>query len=195
MGSGGRIRPARVSVIAVVLGIAVLAGGVVASPAAAEDRFTGIVQSTGAADAGLSQFRLLIEQYSTREETLELLKILAEDGWRQLENKLVATERARFILPGQLGHNIGFADSTPAEDGGRVIHLVSARPLFLFEALGGTRSREYPFGVIEIRLDADGKGDGSVFAAAKIQFNNDGNLVIESWGIPPYSISEIEQQN
>ena len=47
---------------------------------------------------------------------------------------------------------------------------------------------------IEGAWDADGKGDGSVYAAAQIRFDNDGNLIIESWGIPPYSISEIEQQ-
>ena len=49
--------------------------------------------------------------------------------------------------------------------------------------------------MIEIRLDAEGKGDGSVYAAAKIMFDKEGNLIIESWGIPPYSISEIAQQN
>ena len=72
---------------------------------------------------------------------------------------------------------------------------MSARPLFLFEATTISRSREYPFGVIEIRLDGEGKGDGSVYAAAQIRFDDDGQLIIESWGIPPYSISEIEQQD
>ena len=62
-----------------------------------------------------------------------MLRILAEDGWQQLENKLVATERARLILPGQLGHNIGHVRSHMTEEGGRIIRLVSARPLFLFE--------------------------------------------------------------
>ena len=98
------------------------------------------------------------------------------------------------MIPGELGHNIGYASTEPTEDRGRVIHLVSARPLFLFESYEATRSREYPFGVIAITLDAEGKGTGEVFAAAKIRFEDDHRLVIESYGIPPYRIPEIEQQ-
>ena len=98
------------SAIWLMFGIVVCAGSLAASPAQAEDRFTGIVQSTGGvAGAGLSQFRLNIEQYSTPAEAAELLTILRDQGWQQLEYTLVGTERARLILPGRLGHNIGYA--------------------------------------------------------------------------------------
>ena len=56
-------------------------------------------------------------------------------------------------------------------------------------------SREHPFGVIELRLDAEGKGDGWVYAAAQIRFDEEGQLIIESWGLPPYSISEISRDD
>ena len=58
-----------------------------------------------------------------------------------------------------------------------------------------SRSRDYPFGVIEVRLDAESKGDGSVYVAAKIEFDDDDNLIIESYGNPPFSIFEIAQQD
>ena len=176
------------------VGVLVFLGSLVALPADAQvERFTGTVQKVGGVGpSGFAQFRILIEEYSTAAEAAELLTLLAEKGWREVEGQLLKLERARFIPSGQIGHNIGYARSLPTEDGGRIIRLVSARPLFLFEALNNPRSRDYPFGVIEIRLDAEGKGQGSVYAAAQICFNSDQQLIIESYGIPPYSISAIE---
>ena len=59
-----------------------------ASPAEAQvERFTGIVRGTGDFDAGLSKFRLLVEQYSTNEEGDELLRILGQEGWQKLEGQ------------------------------------------------------------------------------------------------------------
>ena len=57
------------------------------------------------------------------------------------------------------------------------------------------RNREYPFGVVELRLDEEGNGSGSVYGAAHLEFNDEGQLEIESYGNPPFSITSISVQD
>ena len=73
--------------------------------------------------------------------------------------------------------------------------MATARPILFGEASRATRSREYAFGIIELRLDEEGKGSGIVIGAAKLEFDDDGQLDIESYGHPPLSITTIEVQD
>ena len=50
------------------------------------------------------------------------------------------------------------------------------------------------FGFIQLELDAEGKGTGLVYVAASFGVNDDGQLIIESFGTAPVSISTIERQ-
>ena len=44
-----------------------------------------------------------------------------------------------------------------------------------------TRSDDYPFGIMEIQLDKDGKGQGVIIVATKINFDKEGMLQMESF--------------
>lgn len=44
--------------------------------------------------------------------------------------------------------------------------MFTDRPIQFFELRNSTRSRNYPFGYIEIKLDAAGKGEGQMYVAA-----------------------------
>ena len=170
---------------------------VLAQPAWAQaERFSGTIANTGGGigPAGLTQFTIRIDQYTSDEETLRLLHVLAEEGVRKLEDELIKAQRGRFQLQSELGHDIGVARSFQLDDGGRLVRIVAARALFLFETFEATRSRDYPFGVIELHLDKEGKGDGRVIAAARISFNNDNQLEVESFGLEPYRILSVEVQ-
>ena len=161
--------------------------------AQAPERFEGILAST-AAVSGLSQIRIQIEDYTTDEETREFIEVLRSEGWRALESRFLREEKGRFIRSGQLGHNIAFA-RTFTHETGRIIRLATARPIAFAEASRATRTREHAFGLIELRLDREGRGSGVVWAAASLEFNDDGQLEIESYGNPPFSITTIELQD
>jgi hypothetical protein len=60
----------------------------------------------------------------------------------------------------------------------------------MVEAMKNPRSRDYQFGVVEIVLESDGKGQGNLIAAAKIEFK-DKNLEIESFGLEPFRITNV----
>jgi hypothetical protein len=40
----------------------------------------------------------------------------------------------------------------------------------------------YPFTVMEIQLNKEGKGEGAIIGGTKLRFNDEGQLDIESYG-------------
>ena len=161
--------------------------------AQAPEKFSGILMSTGAV-GGLVQFRLQIEEYTTDADRQKYTDILRNQGWEELRDALVDVRTGRFIPASQTGHDIAFARSMPHETG-RIIRLVTARPLNVFSVRGSVRNSEYPFGIVELRLDEEGNGSGSVYAAAHLEFNDEGQPEIESYGNPPLSITSISVQD
>jgi len=177
--------------IVVALGVMV---GLVALPdraaAQAPEVFEGLVASTSAVRAGLSPFTISVQEYTTDDETAGLLKTLAEEGPEALAEALRDLEKGRFQVPGELSHAVGFARSLPHETG-RIVRIAVARPIAMFELARAPRSRDYQIGIIELRLDADGNGSGVIVGAAKVEFNDDGELEIESYAQPPLSITRV----
>jgi hypothetical protein len=56
-------------------------------------------------------------------------------------------------------------------------------PCLLSKLYSGGRTNDYPFGFLQVRLDAKGQGTGQIMAAAKIRFDkNKGTYEIESYG-------------
>ncbi len=172
-------------------------GGLLIQPppatAQAPERFDGILVSTAALGTGLFRIRIQIEEYSTDAEAQKFMAILANEGWQKLEDAFSHEEKGRIIGPNQRGIDIAYARSFPHETG-RIVRLATARPIVFAEAYRNTRSREYAFGIIELRLDENGEGSGIVIAAAKAEFTDDGQLSIESYGHPPLSISTISRR-
>jgi len=52
-----------------------------------------------------------------------------------------------------------------------IIRVVVARDLWLNEFRFSGRSSEYPFMIVQLDIDANGKGTGNAIAAAKVVFN------------------------
>ena len=168
--------------------------GVLASPtpvaAQAPEVFEGTIVSVAAGAGGLSSIRLRIDEYTTDAEAQEFLGILKNQGWEALETAFVNEDKGLITGRNQRGGDIAFARSFTHETG-RVIRVATARPLALFETYRNTSSREHAFGFIELRLDKEGKGSGIVVGAARLEFNDEGALEMESYGNTPLSITEI----
>ena len=78
--------------------------------------------------------------------------------------------RIGFVrVAGRLGNDIQFARQVPHSDGSRRIVIVLARQLTFNEVNRGSSTADYPFTVIELRLDAAGGGDGRMSVGAKIK--------------------------
>jgi len=138
---------------------------------------------------------IVIERWSTPEETSNLKAILVESGDDKLLSALQKIKpRCGFARTStSLGWDIYFARETELPGGGRKIVLVSDRPVGMWEARNSGRSMDYQFSLAEIRIGPDGKGEGKAIPRAQVTFNKEKNtLEIENYDREPVRLNEIK---
>jgi hypothetical protein len=124
-----------------------------------------------------------IDQYSTDAEVQKLAGILADKGPDALREALWDLQKGYIRIGGGLGYPIAVARSR-LEGAGRVVRIMMDRPISFREIASGARSLDYPFSYIELKLDQDGKGEGQMFAAAKVSLAG-GTVDIENYKLLP----------
>jgi len=155
------------------------------------DQFVGTIANMEG--GGTAPVVIHIDHYSSDQEVANLKGILAEKGPDALRDALWDLEAGYIRVQGGLGYPVAAARSKPEADGGRVVRLMIDRPISFREAANNLRSMDYPFSYIEIHLDASGKGDGKLIAAAKVSLT--GNTVeIESLGVQPFKLLDIHSR-
>ena len=183
-----------------------LAAGLSLQPAASEDKkeekkeiqYTGVLMGTGGSIGGASSWiDMYVKKFTSNEEVLELLTILKEKGQDELQKELykrdvgsIVTSKRTTTTGGLL--YIAVAREFQSETG-TIVRLFTARPMSFVELYRGGRSTDYPFGLIELMLDKDGNGQGAVVAAAKVKFNEDGKLELESLGNQYIKIANVRR--
>ena len=152
------------------------------------EQFTGrIIDAGGAIPGATAAFvTIRIDEYTSDDDVADYVKLLAERGQGALQDALWDLDIGWIRIGGSLGYPLSIARSFDI-DGGRLIRVVTDRPIQMFESMRGLRTRDYPFGIIEIRLDEDGKGSGELIAAAQAEIEN-GELKIERYGTKPFRL-------
>ena len=110
-----------------------------------------------------------IEQFSTPEDQKALIDAFNRSGQGGLVDVLEDMKpkgRVRFANGG-VGNDVKYIIELPSENGRR-LRLVTDRNIAFGELYGGTRSRDYSVGAIELVLTPDGKGSGTVLPACKL---------------------------
>jgi hypothetical protein len=175
-----------------------------AAPVAAEEavdlgglplRMTAFgINMTGAGARTTETIDITIERWSTEAERDKLLAILVEKGRESLVDAVRDVKpRAGFIRTTKsLGWDIGFARKQELASGGTRIIIVTDRPMSFREAANQPRSADYEFLLADIRINAEGKGQGKLAGAAKITYDKDARSIeIENYGIEPVRLNEV----
>jgi hypothetical protein len=136
---------------------------------------------------------IVIERWSTPEESARLKAVFVESGADELLSALQRVRpRCGYVrTSNSLGWDIWYARETPLSEGGRKIVLATDRPVGMWEASNSGRSMDYQFSLAEMRLPAEGKGQGKAIPAAKLTLDNDGGLEIENYQAQPVRLNEI----
>jgi hypothetical protein len=142
-----------------------------------------------------------IDRWSTPEDRERLITTMQEQGQDALLRVLQdmpSIGRMRFPalqgrdpLNARLGWDLRYAATEPLPEGGRKIVLLTDRPIGFREAVNRPRTIDYPFTLIEMRVDRDGEGQGKMSVAAKITFDR-GKKVIE---LENYTSEPVRLQN
>lgn len=180
------------------LGVAALAAlvgtGVVAQTHGQPEDFTAIAITNDNLGAGAGTVQISVDRWSTGAEQRKLVTTLREKGPRAMLDTLQDMPRAGFIrTPDSLGYPLHFAYQTQGADGGRRIVIATDRPIGFWELWHGTRSADYPFTVIQMEIDADGRGTGTMSVATKILAYGD-IIELENFTSAPVMLRDIRSE-
>lgn len=165
---------------------------------APKEAFTGfaINMNSGPATATVD---FTIERWSTQAERDALLAILKEekDPYKANDKLLRALQKmpvaGRLRTVQRLGWDLRYAFQTPLDDGGRRLILATDRPVGFREAVTSARTMDYPFTIIEVRLDKDDRGEGKILAGTRLLVEK-GQIVLENYAQQPVRFNQIHKQ-
>jgi len=145
--------------------------------------YSGVAIGTGGSvGAKTISFDFRITQYTTDAEVQSFAQLLKDQGADALRLALEKEDKGRISVVGSTGNQIAVARKRQ-EGSDTIITIVTARVMPFMELYRGGRSKDYPFGYLQVKLDATGKGTGQIMAAARIRFDKKkGQYEIESFG-------------
>ena len=156
--------------------------------------YTGTVAAIGGQFAGASRpFTLEITGFTPSEEAQQDFEVLRAQGQDDFIKAISHKKFGSFSLDGQTGRDLRFVQESQTEKG-RKITILFERWLRMFEVQYGTRSQDYPFTYIELFVNDNGKGEGSVVGLAKVSFDkkNPNTLDIENYGTYAAKLMGVE---
>ena len=156
-------------------------------------RLTAFAVNMGSGPTGASTVLIQIDRWSTEAERDKLRTTFLEKGPEKLLDALQDTKRVGFMrLPNSIGYDLRAAREDPLEDGGKRILILTDRRIGFREAASQQRTMDYPFTLIEIRLNKDGVGEGKMSVATKITWNEKKNVLeLENYGIEPVRLTKV----
>jgi hypothetical protein len=158
------------------------------------ERFTAAAINMNRGAAG--NIEIVVNRWSTDGERDRLMSVMMDKGPEKLLDALQDMPRiGYFRTPGSTGWDLHFARRLPGKDGGERVILVTDRRINFWEAANQPRSIDYPFTVIELRLNNDGEGEGKMSLATKIIADKEGNVVtLENYDLQPLLLTNVKKE-
>jgi hypothetical protein len=169
------------------------------SPAVAKEKkkpaeqLTGTLVSMNAPGAMGSRVQIWIEAYTDDATAEGLIKTLSEQGQRALLDKVTDLHVGTIKVGTNNGYPISVARQRVASDGSRTVVLATSRPFVGFAPNAGAKMDDYPFGLIELKLAADGTGEGTLVAAAQLAFDPaTKDLSVKTYAVQPSRLTNVK---
>jgi hypothetical protein len=163
------------------------------------ERFTALAVNfdspPGAAAAVILD--ITVKRWSTDAERDLLFTALMEKGSDKLLDVLKGMPPVGTIsATGNLGYDLHYARHTGGPDRLDQITLITDRPIGFAEASRQSRTLDYPFTIIDMRINSAGKGDGKLLIGAKIQMDRDTKtIVLEHYNAQPVQLTSVKREN
>lgn len=138
------------------------------------ERFSAVWAVVGGGAATPLPIDIRINRYNTDEEIKNFADILVEGGQSRLREALAKEDVGQLSATGQVGVPIAIARKFTQGDKTN-IRVVTVRTLSFVELRYSGRSVDYPFTILQLELDQEGKGTGTAIGAASIRFNREKN--------------------
>jgi hypothetical protein len=122
--------------------------------------------------------QITIDRWSTEAERNTLIEAFDSKGQDGLLRELERQKPVGYIrLPATLGYDLRYAREVRNADGTRRILLGTDRRMTAREEVERPITTDYPFTIIELRLNKDNMGEGRLSALTKIKTNKKEGLI------------------
>ncbi len=154
--------------------------------------FTGVLlDMSGAATVPVT---LHVDSFTTAAEVGQLSRLLGDKDPHRVVAALAEIKPRGWIRVGNLiGFEVPVIREFTTDRGSRIFAVLDCQ-FPLWEQLKGTRSPDAPFGMIELKVDLNGNGDGTLVPAGRVMFTQDGKVEIVGDGATRHRIIGVTQQ-
>ena len=128
--------------------------------------------------------QITIDRWSTAAERNTLIDAFDSKGQDGLLRELERMKPAGYIkLPTTLGYDLRYTREVRNPDGSRRIIVGTDRRMTASEEINRPITTEYPFTIIELRVNKANVGEGRLSALTKIKTNKkEGTIELEAYG-------------
>jgi len=138
---------------------------------------------------------ITVDRWSPNAERERLVAALRTKGPDELLKQLQKNKPVgRIRTPDSLGYDLRYAQQTPLPEGGRMIVIATDRPIGFWEATQHPRSIDYPFTVIQMKLDREGNGSGTLSYATRIVAHENNVIELEDFATQPIMLNNIRAE-
>ena len=159
-------------------------------------RLTGALISGGGFGnpTGTARVDITVTRWSTPEERTLLAEALTNQGEEALLQELSKAKPVGTIrVNTQLAYDLRYASETPRDEGGTRVSLATDRPMSAWEIWNSPQYSRYPFTLIDLTLDRNGRGSGSLMLAARVTAGSDGRFIfVENFATQPIAITQLQ---
>jgi hypothetical protein len=154
-------------------------------------RYTAAVIDPNNGRSGMVE--IAVSRWSSDAQREKLISIARDQGPEKLLDVLQDLPSVGYFrTPDSVGWDLHYARRTPQPDGGERVVLVTDRRIGFWETTHQTPSVDYPFTVIELRLNGDGRGEGRMSLATKIIVDKDENqITLENYEHQPVLLKDV----
>lgn len=151
-----------------------------------KQRINGTAVGIGGRFGGQSrQFSLIVNNYAGPSQVRELNDALRRGGDEELLRTLSGMDSGRIQIGNGVGVRANAVIADPWGQGGTKLTVFYERNINFYERRYGARSQDYRIGYAEIFLDRNGKGQGTLIAAARVRLKDGNTWEVEDFGVFP----------
>ncbi len=158
------------------------------------ERFTAMAVNMDRGRSGTVE--IVVNRWSSDAERTGLVETALDKGPEKLLSTLQKLPRVGYIrTPESVGWDLHYAHHVALPDGGEQIVIATDRPIGFWEASRQPRSIDYPFTVIEMHVNGDGDGQGTMSVATKVIADKDKqSITLENFGTTPVLLQAVKRQ-
>lgn len=148
-------------------------------------------------DTGRSQtVEIVVNRWSSDKDRDRMISTLMDKGPQKLLDVLQDAPKVGYIRSlTSIGWDLHYARHNPMPDGGERVVIATDRPVSFWEAANQPRSIDYPFTVIEMHLNSEGEGDGTMSYATKILADKENKIIsLENYGTTPIRLQSVRRE-